>query len=116
MNKEIMLTLKLATVGQIYLEMLEEYERLPANKFKKKNLIKQLTKEFEVDVTRDFDKAFSLDEETLLIVQQSYDLAISSIACRDIPSAVIQTQLWGAYRKEPKVLEATSHRILNKRN
>nr|DAI89509.1 MAG TPA: hypothetical protein [Caudoviricetes sp.] len=35
-----MLTLKLATVGQIYLEMLEEYERLPANKFKKKNLIK----------------------------------------------------------------------------
>nr|DAI89508.1 MAG TPA: hypothetical protein [Caudoviricetes sp.] len=75
-----------------------------------------MVKEFEVDVTRDFNKAFSLDEDTLLIVQQNYDCAINSIACRDIPSVVIQTQLWEAYKKDPKVLEATSHRILNKRN
>lgn len=111
MDKDIMLTLKLAVVGQIYLEMLEEFERLPQNKFKKKSLIRQLTKEFETDT---FDKAFSLDEEALRIIQQSYDYSIKSIAKKDIPSVVIQTQLWEAYKKDPKTLEATSHRVLKK--
>lgn len=97
------------------MEVLEDYQRLPQNKFKKKSLIKQLIPELEKDSEKDFIKAFELDQETLRIVQQNYDSAISSIASRDVPSVVIQNQLWEAYKKEPKLMEATSHRALNKR-
>lgn len=111
MNKEIMLTLKLAIVGQMYLEMLEEYERLPKNKFKRKSLIKQLNKEFDVDI---FNKAFFLDEETMRVVQQRYNYSVESIAKGDIPSIVLQSQMWEAHEIDSGSMEANVHRILKK--
>ena len=114
MNKDIMLTLKLATVGQLMLELLEQFERLPQNRQKKKNLIKQLIPELEKDTVQDFNKAFQVDENTLMIIQQSYDATITDLAKRDIPSVVIQRQMWDAYFKEPNSMEANIHRILKK--
>ena len=111
MNKEIMLTLKLAIIGQMYLEMLEEYELLPRNKFKRKSLIKQLNKEFEIDI---FNKAFFLDEETMRCVQQRYDYSIESIAKGNIPNIVLQSQMWEAHEIDGASMEANVHRILKK--
>lgn len=90
MNKDITVTLRLVVLSQIYLEALEDYQRLPQNKFKRKSLIKQLIPELEKDAEKEFLQAFQLDQETLRIVQQSYDTAIKSIALRDVPSTVIQ--------------------------
>lgn len=115
MNKEIMLTLKLATIGQLYLEMLDEYEKLPTNTFKRRSLVKQLTKGFELDVVDINNKAFLLDQETLRIIEQSYDYGVTSLAKRDIPSAVIQSQFWAAFTKDPQGIESTVHRILKKK-
>ena len=112
--KDTTVTLRLIAISQIYLEALEDYAVLPQNKFKRKSLIKQLIPELEIDANKEFLQAFQLDEETLRIVQQSYEMAINSISTRDVPSAVIQAQLWEAYKLDPDSMQANTHRILKK--
>jgi len=114
MNKEAEITLKLVALNSIYLEILEDYQRLPQNKFKRKTLIKQLIAELEVDAQKEFLKAFELDQETLRIMEQSYDYTLTDLAKRDIPSVVTQTQFWSAFRKDQKSVESNIHRILTK--
>ncbi len=110
------ITLKLVALNSIYLEILEDYQKLPANKFKRKSLIKQLIAELEVDAQKEFLNAFKLDQETLRIMEQSYDYTVSDLAKRNIPSVVTQAQFWEAFKKNSGGVEASIHRILKKPN
>jgi anion-transporting ArsA/GET3 family ATPase len=115
MKEDNMLNLDLTVIGQIYVEILEQYQQTSKNKFKRKSLIKQLIKELEVDTERDFNKLFELDEQTLLSIQQNYEYAIQNFAIRNIPDKIILSQMMSAYEKDPSGIEASVHRILKKK-
>lgn len=115
MNEEHMITMDLTLIGQLHLEVLEQYQRTPKNKQRRKVLIKQLIKELEPEAERDFNKMFKLDEETLLSVQQNYEYAVKSFAIRNVPDKVIMSQLLAAYDKDPQGVESSVHRILKKK-
>ncbi len=105
--------LKLAVLNQLYLEALIDSKLSAGTKSKRKTLINQLIKELDKDVSN-FNKAYSIDGETLNILQQSYQYGIDSLARLEMPNIVIQQQLWEAYKYDPQSSEANIHRILKK--
>jgi hypothetical protein len=114
MNDNTILSLDIIVQQQILLESLESYQRTPQYRHKKINLIKSLIKELEKDTVSDFNKAYGLDEETLITVQRNYMYAMQSFAIRDVPNKVVFSQLLAAYHSDPIQIESTTHRILKK--
>lgn len=114
MNKDTILALDIITQQQILLESLESYQRTPQYRHKKVNLIKSLIKELEKDTVNDFNKAFGLDQEILLTVQQNYQFAIESFSSRNIPDKVAMAQMLMAWEKDRSGMESNVHRILKK--
>lgn len=114
MHKDTILALDIICLQQILLESLETYQRTPQYRHKKVNLVKSLIKELEKDTVNDFNKAFGLDQETLLTVQQNYVYAVEQFAVRNIPDKVVMAQLLMAYEKDRSAMESNIHRILKK--
>jgi|SRR6478736_3729152 len=114
MNNNTILSLDIIVSSQILLEYLEQFQRTPLYRQKKVNLIKSLIKELEKDTEDEFNKAFGLDENTLLTIQQNYEYALKSFAVRNIPNKIVMAQLMMAYEKDPSSMEANIHRILKK--
>jgi len=116
MTDNTILALDIIVIQQLLIESLEQFSRTPQYRQKKVNLIKSLIKELEKDTVSDYNKAFGLDEETLITVQQNYQFAIESFSSRNIPDKVAMSQLLMAWSKDRSGMEANVFRILNKRN
>jgi hypothetical protein len=107
--------LKLAVISQLFLESLEDAQLSAGIKSKRKTLVKQLIKNLATDVSN-YNRAYSIDAETLRIIEQSYLYSIDSIARLEMPSVVIQAQLWETYKLDPDSVQANTSRILKKFN
>ena len=108
-------TLKLAVISQLFLESLESSQLSAGIKSKRRTLVRQLIKDLSGDVSN-YNRAYSIDAETLRIIEQSYLYSIDSIARLEMPNVVIQSSMWESYRLDPQSMEANTNRILKKFN
>lgn len=114
MTNNTILALDIIVIQQLLIESLESYQRTPQYRQKKVNLVKSLIKELEKDTVNDFNKAFTVDQETLVTVQSNYEYAVKQFAVRNVPDKVMMAQLLMAYEKDPDSMQANTYRILKK--
>jgi len=116
MDKNTILSLDIIIQQQLLIENLEAFKRTSLFRHKKVNLIKSLIIELEKDTVDDFNKAFNLDAETLMSVQDNYEYAIKSFAVRNIPNKIFMAQMLMAFELDGSGMEANVSRILKKFN
>ena len=99
---------------QMSAENLDRLVQTPFNKQKVKLLIKQLLKEVDPIVQKNYNKIFGIDEETTLSIISEYERHIKYLAPLNIPTKIAYSQFTEAWNKDRKVIESTIHRIINK--
>lgn len=99
---------------QMSAENLDRLQRTPFNKQKVKLLIKQLLKEVDPIVQKNYNKIFNIDEETTLSIISEYERHVKYLAPLNVPDKVRYFQFEEAWNKDRKTTESSLHRIINK--
>lgn len=113
-DNDVMALLDTVITLQMSAENLDRLQRTPFNKQKVKTLIKQLLKEVDPIVQKNYNKIFGIDEETTLSIISEYERHVKYLAPLDIPTKIAYSQFTEAWNKDRKSVESTLHRIINK--
>lgn len=100
--------------SQILLESLEALQGTEFNKQSLKSALKVLVKQLEPLAEKNYNKAFGLDENTLVNVTYEYSQLSKIISTLNIPDKVGLSQMLSAHQLDPQAMQATTHRILKK--
>lgn len=99
---------------QMSAENLDRLQQTPFNKQKVKLLIKQLLKEVDPIVQKNYNKIFGIDQETTLSIISEYERHVKYLAPLSIPDKICFGQFTEAWNKDKIQTESTLHRIINK--
>lgn len=100
---------------QMSAENLEELKKTDFNKQKIKMLIKNLISEIEPILQKNYTKIFGIDQETTQDIISEYERYVKYLAPLSMPDKVMFCQMTEAWNIDKKTVEATLHRIINKR-
>lgn len=111
--------LRVAVLGQLFMEALEDYEYNGGPKLKVGEKIPKIVKYIENGIKPIYDAYYKNDDsemkETTRFIEATYDMAIKQVVGHhNFLSLAYNTNLWEAIRLDHKTVTATVHRILTK--
>lgn len=111
-DDNIMALLDTVITLQMSAENLDRLQQTPFNKQKVKTLIKQLLKEVDPIVQKNYNKIFGIDQETTQSIISEYERHVKYLAPLDIPTTIAFAQFTEAWNKDREVIEKLIHKII----
>lgn len=100
---------------QMSVENLDELKKTDFNKQKIKMLINSLISEIDPIVQKNYGKIFGIDQETTQHIIGEYERYVKYLSGLNMPDKIMFCQMTEAWNIDKKTVEATLHRIINKR-
>jgi len=100
---------------QMCAENLEELRGTDFNKQKIKMLIRSLLSEIDPILRKNYTKIYGIDQEATQNIISEYERYVKYLAPLSMPDKVMFCQMTEAWNIDKKTVEATLHRIINKR-
>jgi hypothetical protein len=114
-DKNMLVLLEAIILIQLLLENLEELQGTHYNKQRLKQQMNYLIKELEPLAERDYNVVFNNGQEETIKIANEYSKMVKFISLQKLPSKVALTQIVEAWNIDHEIIEATVHRINNKK-
>jgi len=115
MESQIEVLLKTVIKMQMVAEELDELKRTDFNKKRIKMLINSLISEIDPILKKNYTKIFGIDQETTQHIISEYERYVTYLTPLSMPEQITFCQMTEAWNIDKKTVEATLHRIINKR-
>jgi len=111
-EEDLLTLLETIILMQMLIENLETLQNSHYNKMRLKVKLKDMIKEVEPLVKRDYGIVFSNGEAHTQEIIKEYEKLVSFISLQKLPSKVALSQFVEAFNKSPKQMEGIVHKIL----